>query len=307
MDFAGDIPRSLALAAHSGTSFVPEKRADSVLSEYAETLRADHAALLAIADTDEKRAALVDEFDRYRAGYRKRTQAYLASRSRLVSTMIAGPSNFPAARMNKRGDVAHKRLNELCEFRHRALEAIRRKLRPELRPIMAGDADAVERLEKDIRHAERSQEAMREANKIIRQKPKYEKTPDKLSDLMTIGLSLKQAEELFEKDFCGRYGFPDYSLSNGSANIRRMKERLEQIQRAKAAPVEEIEGEHAKYEDCPPENRVRLYFPGKPAVEVRDKLKSNGFRWAPSLGCWQAYRNHRSVMAAREVAGINAA
>lgn len=304
MSFENDIPVTLARAAHEGTSFVPERRADAERSDYAATLKADYESLGKLADTDEKRATLEGEFARYREGYAKRTRAYLHSRSRLVSWMIAGPSNFPVARMEKRGNVTHKRLTELLDYRERALKAIRRTLTPELRPIMAGDADAVARLEEKIRDAERSQEAMKRANAIVRMKPKNVQTGEKLADLMALGLSHRRATELFEPDFCGRIGFPDYALQNNNANIRRMKERLEQISRAQATPETKIEGANATLEDCPPENRVRLFFPGKPAADVRDRLKSSGFRWAPSLGCWQAYRNYRSLETAKAVAGV---
>ncbi len=302
--FTNDIPTSIAHAAHYGTSFVPEKRAEQAREGYAETLTTDQAELAAMCRDDAERATLEIEFARYHEGYRRRTLAYLQSRSRLVSVMIAGPSKFPAARMNKRGEVSHKRLTELLEFRERALAAIRRTLRPELRPIMSGDADAVDRLQSEIRQAERRQEAMKAANGIIRRKPKNEETPEKLAELMTtLGMSEGEARRLFAADFCGRIGFPDYKLTNNGANIRRMKERLERIARAKEQADTTIKGEHARIEDCPADNRVRLFFPGKPAAEVREKLKSRGFRWTPSLGCWQAYRNSTTAQVALEVAG----
>jgi hypothetical protein len=37
-----------------------------------------------------------------------------------------------------------------------------------------------------------------------------------------------------------------------------------------------------------------IFFPGKPDEKTRDSLKSSGFRWSPSSGAWQAYRNDRS-------------
>lgn len=303
-NLASDISLSLAQQAHNGTSFVPEKRGESTVREYVETLTADYQMLLKHADTDEKKALLEEEFQRYRAGYRERTVAWLHARSRMVSSMIAGPSNFPSRQMAKRGDTAHKRLQELLDFRSRALEAIKKKLHPEWRPIMAGDDNAVERLEAKIAKAERCQAVYREANKIIRSKPKNEPADDKIAKLVALGITEANARKLFEPDFCGRIGFADYVLKNNNANIRRMQQRLEQIKRNREAEAAEVEGEYAKMEDCPAENRVRLYFPDKPAAEIRSKLKANGFRWAPSLNCWQAYRNHRSVTAAKEVAGI---
>jgi len=34
-------------------------------------------------------------------------------------------------------------------------------------------------------------------------------------------------------------------------------------------------------------------------LAVRTKLKSCGFRWSPTLGCWQAYRNSGSLEVAK--------
>ena len=33
--------------------------------------------------------------------------------------------------------------------------------------------------------------------------------------------------------------------------------------------------------------RYQIIFEGKPEPEVRDVLKTNGFKWAPSQGAWQ--------------------
>ena len=34
-------------------------------------------------------------------------------------------------------------------------------------------------------------------------------------------------------------------------------------------------------------NGLEIYFDGKPDENVRNILKSEGFRWAPSQGAWQ--------------------
>jgi hypothetical protein len=305
-DFANDIPRDLAQAAHQGTSFVPDRRAQQERDEYAATLRADFEQLTKLADTEEKQAQLADEFDRYRAGYRKRALALLHSQSRCLSPMITGPARFPVERNRKRCDIAHKRLTDLLDFRTRALAAIRKTLQPELRPIMAGDADAADRLREKIAQAEQLQERMKTTNAAIRQHARA--GPEaQVAALFALGHPEARARELLRPDFCGRIGFPDYALTNNNANIRRMKERLGAIEKAQAMPETVREGAAARLEDCPAENRVRLFFPGKPALAIRDKLKANGFRWAPSLGCWQAYRNPRSLQVAAEAAETNPA
>lgn len=302
MNFANDIPLSLAISAHSGTSFVPDKRGASEVSGYSAELEEVYSTLKSHAEKGGTLDLLDEEFARFRGGYRDRYKKYLGSKSRVMSTMITGPSNFPVRRNNKRCDVARRRLDEMIEFKARAMKAAIRNLRPDLRPIMAGDANAIERLEAEIRKAEAVQEQMKAANAAIR---KYMKAgrERQLAALVEAGFSDSQAERLMTKDCFGRVGFASYELTNNNANIRRMKERLEQITRAKATPDSRMEGANGVVvEDCPADNRVRVLFPSKPSEEIRTRLKQNGFRWAPSMGVWQAYRNRSSIEYAKQLA-----
>lgn len=298
-NFETDIPIGTAIAAFNGTSFDPEKRGEQARAEYASTLNNDYNRL-AEGLSNDMLSVLDDEFERYREGYRARYLKWLHARSRCMSTMITGGSGFPVRRMEKINNVERKRSDELTEYRSRALTAIKKVIHPELRPIMSGDDDATQRLQVKIDEAEKLQTTMREANRVIRSK---KDEAAKISALAELGISEYQARELFKPDFCGRIGFADYQLSNNNANIRRMKERLAQISKAQATPETSHKGVNAILEDCPSENRIRLTFPGKPSEEVRSRLKHNGFRWTPSLGVWQAYRNHHSMVTAKEIAG----
>jgi len=302
-DFIEDVPLANATAAHAGTSHVPDERGRQEREGYARTLAADWENLSRYAGTDDKRATLAEAFARYRNGYRQRYLAYLTARSLCLSTMVTGPSNFPTARNRKRSDAADKRTSELIEYRERALESIRKELQPELQPIMKGDADAAERLQQKIAHAEAQQERMRKANAAIRKAAKAG-SEAQVAALISLEFSEGVARELIKPDFAGRVGFADYQLKNNGAEIRRLKSRLAEVERAKSEQPTELEGERARVEDCPADNRVRLRFPGKPPADVRQRLKRSGFRWAPSLGCWQAYRNHGAIeVAKREARG----
>lgn len=296
--YIDDIPADVARRAHEGTSFVPEKRAEQVRQEYALALATDRQALEQLADTDDKRQALSDEFARYRAGYRIRTLAYLHALGRCVSSMITGPANFPVAQNEKRNTTANKRLQELIDFRTRALDSIRRRLCPEQRPIMSGDADAVERLAEKIAEAEALQSRMKSVNAIIR-KHWREGLDAARAALVAAGESPAMAVELTTLDPCHGTGFADYQLRNNNATIRRLKARLAAVSRNQAKPSTTSEANGIRLEDCPAENRVRLFFPGKPDSTLRGRLKTTGFRWTPSLGCWQAYRNPRSLSTAQ--------
>ena len=303
-EYAGDIPLSLAISAYGGVSMSPDKRGQSAKSEYAQSMAGDYEKLHAQAVKGGTLELLPDVFDRYRARQASTYKAYLSSSSRCVSSFIAGPANFPAARMNKRNDITHKRLTEYLDGGKMALQAAIRTLRPDLRAIMSGDANAIDRLTVKIDAAERAQNQMKAANKAIRTNAKAGEARQ-VAALMELGFSEAQAVELLHPQFTYQgQGFASYSLTNNNANIRRMKERLEQISKAQATEVQAVEcANGVTLEDDAPANRVRLYFPGKPSEEIRTELKSSGFRWSPSVGAWQAYRNNRTLATAKRMAG----
>lgn len=94
-----------------------------------------------------------------------------------------------------------------------------------------------------------------------------------------------------------------YQLSNIGANIRRLKIRRDQLATLKASPrIERMVGAVKVVED-PDLARIQLIYPGKPDEATRDKLKANGFRWAPSENAWQRQLNNAGRAAAHSVLG----
>jgi hypothetical protein len=97
-----------------------------------------------------------------------------------------------------------------------------------------------------------------------------------------------------------------FELTNNNANIRRLEQRLAAVERLavkreEAETVEEVIGETRLVENREI-NRVQIFFPGKPAAEVRASLKQAGFRWAPSEGAWQRQLGGYAMQMARKIA-----
>ena len=46
------------------------------------------------------------------------------------------------------------------------------------------------------------------------------------------------------------------------------------------------------------DNRLQVFFDGKPDADTRAELKSSGFRWAPSVGAWQRQLTDNAIRAA---------
>ncbi len=294
--FINDIPSDVARQAHAGTSFSPERRGDQERSGYAETLAADYANLQDLIKDKELQPALDEEFARYRQGYKERTLAHLRSHARCLSWMITGPSNFPSARNEKANRVEHKRLEELIEFRNRALAAIRKKLCPTIYGIRSDNPDALTLLQEKIAGLEADQARMVAANKCVRKSDR--------PGLLAMGFTEGEVNRLFEGDFIGRKGYASFELSNNSANINRLKKRLVSLTESRSRPAAEQQIGNIRIVDNPEAARLQVFFPGKPSESIRGDLKSNGFRWTPSQGCWQAYRSDRAMATAQRIATL---
>jgi hypothetical protein len=296
--YSGDISYKEAYAAYSGISFSPEKRAENILKEWPGEMVDIYGRLKAVAIAGNTESMLDAEFERFHLKYLDLYRGYLHSQSNCFSTMIAGPSNFPAASQMKKGDRAQAKLTEMLDFKKRVIGIIGRKLRPDLAPIRTEDSDAVIRLKEKIESAEKHHKVMKEyaayCRKITDQKARFEKL---------VSNKLLPTDSLIITEILG---IESWALTNSAANIRSMKKRLEEVIRKQAAPeVKETGKDGIRFEACPGENRVRLFYSGKPAPEVIKDLKSSGFRWTPSLMCWQAYHNYISIMRARRFAGLD--
>ena len=170
-------------------------------------------------------------------------------------------------------------------------------------PIKTKDPQALEKLSAKLKHLTDMQEMMKSVNLILRNprtakdekirivSEKYQLKPETVEKLMNPRYSFE------------RPGFQQYQLSNNSAEIRRIKQRIASIT-VYQAEIKEVEttGELPKISfdggrivDNIPENRLQIFFDAKPDAETRTRLKQNGFRWAPSNSAWQSYRNPHTL------------
>lgn len=292
-NYIDDIPQATATHAFYWTYFSPERRGEMERQNYADAIEQFRKYLEKYL-TGENAARIPEELERFREGLKTRTLAYLHSHSNCASSVITGGSNFPVARMMKRSRWADAKAKEMLDFVERAKKSVKRRYYNDPHaPIKSSDADAVERLEAKITSCKEMQETMKAANAVIR-KAKGNKE-QAIAELIKMGLGDHTANKILTPDFCGRIGFPSYLLSNNLAEIKRLEGRLLKVKRAQETAPEETETESGiRIEKCPQDNRIRIYFPGKPEEEIRSLLKAHGFRWSPRLGAWQAYINYHT-------------
>ncbi len=201
---------------------------------------------------------------------------------------------------SEKGDRSYRR--KACSAIEKGYDMIKAAGEAEARAAAIGtggvssdDPDGIEKLTEQLNERKAKQEKMASANKLVRKKDR--------EGLAAMGYPASLVEKwitvpIWGTKFCG---YDTYELSNNSANIRRIEDRIKTLaaNASRETKVEEF-GEIKLIENAEA-NRVQLIFPGKPSLEVRTKLKKSGFRWSPSEGAWQRQLNNSAVYWAKEL------
>jgi len=161
------------------------------------------------------------------------------------------------------------------------------------RSIFSDDPDAVEQLEAKITKLEAMADKMKRANAAFR---KAKGAPGWTS---TLGVSEEMAKSI-EAEFAKllvncpweKHPYPAYAMTNSRSNIRRLKQRIEEIgRRAKATAAAESSGGMTIRLDEVGSGKqwATITFAEKPEREILNALRSAGFRWGS--GSWVGYED----------------
>lgn len=217
--------------------------------------------------------------------------------ARCPSILISGGSNFPVRKKEKQNAARDRNMEEW-----RRIQGLLDKIKSVgTGGISSDDPQALTKLEAKLAKLEKHQELMKAANAAIRMKDK-EKGDKRLAEL---GYTPEEIAELRAPDFAGRIGYSAYALQNNNANIRRIRERVEELKKRQTEPAPEgWEFDGGRVVVNTNENRLQIIFDGKPDADLRAELKSEGFRWAPSQGAWQRQLTDNAFRAARRIEQI---
>lgn len=199
------------------------------------------------------------------------------------SVLVSGAGNFPVKKkeqQNARYRANMEEFNELQGYIGR-LEG----LLYGTEVIRSNEEDAIERLEDKLDNLERAQATMKAVNAYYRKNKTLDGCPDLTAEMR------RSIEGDWERGWYVGIPFPPYSLTNNNANIKRVRDRLESLKKAKSRETTEeaidLDGLGFTLKENTEEMRIQFFFEGKPEPEVRDILKGEAFKWSPRNGCWQ--------------------
>ena len=162
------------------------------------------------------------------------------------------------------------------------------------------DPQAAAKLEAKLVKLESAQETMKAVNAYFRKNKTLEGCPSLTPEQIT---KLQQeTSQSWHLDKSRPY--PAYMLSNNNAEIRRIRGRIEQVRQHEETNFAGWEFDGGRVEANKADNRLQVFFDGKPDEAARDELKANGFRWAPSVGAWQRQLNKNAYYAAGYISCI---
>ena len=291
-----ELNKELAMRAHNGTSFSPEVRGRAVIDGFNSHLVRIREDMMKSANTEDEMDFIDGEMSILASGYASKMNDQLASQGRCMSTMIAGPSNFNTSGAQKANRAYDNKIEATNAYLDRAISSIHRRLNKMQVEAAGGEGEV---MKEKLRRAEETQERMKDTNKILRSKKLSDEEKSKqVQD--KYGYPEKFVYDLMHPDW-GKPGFESYQLSNNNANIRRMRERVESLQKKEDTPTTEIKFGGGTIIDNCEDDRVQIDFDEKPDDAMRAKLKGSGWRLAPSVMMWQRKRTNAAMRSAKEI------
>lgn len=240
----------------------------------------------------EKKEAKIDRF-RELAEKRQAEGTALIDRAHQMADVIPFGQPILVGHYSEKGDRNYRaRINSTWDRGFKTLETAEYYARrvdnaESNRAISSDDPDAIELLKQKLQKCVDFQEHAKTVNKIVRKKIPND---EKIKLLVESGLKESTARVCIVPDELHRTGIPSYALTNNNGNMKRIRERIAQLEKERDdKTTEEMIGDISIINSVE-ENRVMIMFPYKPDEPIRERLKRDGFRWSPSNGAWQAYR-----------------
>jgi hypothetical protein len=161
------------------------------------------------------------------------------------------------------------------------------------RVISSDDPNAIQKLQDKLEMCEKSQKYMKEVNAYYRKNGTCEGFPG-----MEAARAARLDESVRQAYSWDKQPFPSYALTNNSAEIRRLKQRIEKLTVNQEVGFVGWTFDGGEVVANSEENRLQILFDEKPDEQKRSALKGNGFKWLPSQGAWQRQLNDNAIYAA---------
>lgn len=288
-----------ALNAYRGTSFDPEKRATQTIKDYEEVLQ---------DDLNQISEATAEIKEQYKQRFINHFSAWLSSRSRIMSTMITGASNFPVRRMQKYNNWEHNAYERFNDFREKALTGIKKQIERD-RPEEEKEKERWQSIEKEILRTAGIIAAIDNGTERGLARPLFVSSLTGFIRRMAKNGQtehVKKSLDLIRQ--INSIGKPIITEKNSIFSLLEVAEAAEETKKDlenKESKTFTFEGGEVviNYEI----DRIQILFTNRPTREELTAWKAKGlnsFNWSPSNSAWQRKLTTNAIWATERMIGI---
>ena len=296
-----EINEETARLAHEMMSF-RDYPANRATNEYRAAV--DNAAALVAQKKKEvspyyhnKLDSLLDSYARKLADW---TNAYNRNGASCPSVMICGPANFPTRKKERQ----NARESALWEERKK-IDHILDKIRnigtgpvdladPNAKDILS---DQLERVQKSLERAKALNAYWRKHKTFVGFEGLAEETAQKMDADFA---DLQKRAPYISKPY------PDYELTSLRSKAKRIQARLDDLEKLQqSAPDQGMEFAGGTIVRNTTANRLQIIFDDIPTADIRQALKSHGFRWSPRNQAWQRQLTKNAEYDAQKILNIS--
>ena len=245
----------------------------------------------------DKLDALLDRYSRRLADY---YNAYYRNESACPSILVCGGSNFPVRKKQKQNARRESLWQEYKE-----IDAILDKIRSiGTGPVDLADPNAKDILSDQLKRVQKSLERAKALNAYWRKHKTFvgfEGLTEEAAKKMDADFSdLQKRAPYISKPY------PDYELTSLRSKAKRIQARLDDLEKLQqSAPDQGMEFAGGTIVRNTTANRLQIIFDDIPTADVRQALKSHGFRWSPRNQAWQRQLTQNAEYDAQKILNIS--
>ena len=251
-------------------------------------------------DYEERKEARIERLEERAAKKKAEAEARWQSSGERASRIPLGQPILKGHHSEKRHRRDIERIQadsrKSVEARREAEELERRAAAAEASgAISSDDPKALEKLQKKLAYMEAQREQIKRFSRLARKGD--QEAISRIAKYLGPSASYHKPEK----------GYPSYVLSNLGANIRRVKERIEELEKRAERTARQTEIGDWEIVENPDVNRtqMRTKYDRRATDEEKKALKSYGFRWSRNEGAWQRQISNAAWYAAEQVAKIS--
>lgn len=259
------------------------------------------------SDFHEKRQAkaeraqeLAEKFDK-KADQAYQAADHLSNAFYMGQPILVGHHSEKKSRSTQR--KMHAKMDQSIEAREKAAHyaAKAERLAEDPQVISSDDPDALQKLRDKLDALKWKQEQFKLINNAYRQFKK------KGAAALEMIEGLTDKSRTLIANWTPQYSFEKapilpWMLSNLNAQIKTVEGRIAKMEAMEGKEDAEYTINAVRIVESVTDNRIQMFFDGKPAPDTIAELKSNGFKWAPSVGAWMRNYSGLSIRLAKSIA-----